>query len=187
MAFYLLTCFLTQSMSRKFCNISIDLLLYSFFKITINRNGKKRQEKAIWNAVWSLKQSRMVLSLPHSCLSCVKRLAGLLLQIFSPKGAVWQRREAYNKSLFIQHRMSKSSFSSGGGKWRTPFSLAKHFLLPGRELCADHISRYSWLFFPSWPQTSSVKCVKDRSLKCDSFYIVNSVWANLQIMEGTRK
>ena len=32
LAFYLFTCFSTQSMSRKFCNISIDLLLYSFFK-----------------------------------------------------------------------------------------------------------------------------------------------------------
>lgn len=35
--------------------------------------------------------------------------------------------------------MSKSSFSSGGGKWKTPFSPAKHFPVPGQVSFAQAV------------------------------------------------
>lgn len=62
--------------------------------------------------------------------------------------------------------MSKSSFSSGGGKWRIPFSLAKHFLVPGWvrfvHFISANIHGHSYVVTPN---QNSVKPIKDRNLK----------------------
>lgn len=60
----------------------------------------RKEMKAMWNAMWLGKTKQSGFKFSALCLSSVKRLSVLLLQIFSPKRrAVLQRREAYNKSL----------------------------------------------------------------------------------------
>lgn len=65
--------------------------------------------------------------------------------------------------------MRKSSFSSGDGKRKAPFSLAKHFLAPGRVSFALSIPTNTHGRPSPVAPNQSLKLVKDRTLKGKSF------------------